>query len=161
MNHAVKVITSLGFATLLLSNASQALDQGTIIPSKFKTKFENTSSSKLKVEVFHSSGELLKTKFIDPGKSYKFLMSFGCKKTKERSSKVWETPTGSLIGDGDFTMITGRKSSSQSECLHEEYKFDACNDKDGSDGYGVSCTYTRSHDGKYNRSGIISIKAAN
>lgn len=108
---------------------------------EFKTKFHNSSGIRINVKIFHSGEKLQKHEKIQPGASHTFDFGQKCSVDHTRLFEIHELQNDTLIGDGKFTMHTGknRQIAGKDRCRNLSFTFKDCDDLISNDGFKVSC----------------------
>lgn len=107
---------------------------------EFYAKFRNNSATAVEARLLLKDGRVGERKKIAPGSRATFELELACQAEDVRSFEIIHTETGGKVGDGRFTMKTGKKDGLV-DCKYDDFTFDACR----GNGLVVSC----SERGKY------------
>ena len=107
----------------------------------FRTTFFNNSATRIEAVILYASGETRKDQMVAAGNKKGFKFGQKCKKVHTRKFEVIEKQNGKKIGEGQFTMTTGKPKGDflDSACKNHTFIFDSCADLDSSDSFTVSC----------------------
>lgn len=108
----------------------------------FKTVFHNNTSTVIKAVILYAkSGDIQKDHNVPVGNHHRFKFQQKCNTKHTRKFEVFENQTDTKIGEGQFTMSTGKKKGGlySDICNFVFFEFNSCTDLDSSDSFTVHC----------------------